>query len=194
MLGAIFYLLFSELTYNFGNKSQCWARTTFFSSMCITFWINAPLHHCGVFTAKIATLRHRPTSPHLRGEKVTPYKKLPIWAAFWKKFSSTTTVNEPLPVLYILYCLATSTSVSSNLGIFNHQRSSNLFWFLCKIWFKNGAEMVRISTIWFRTTATVPLFFNLASPWFVPPFLFRDNGPVAWWCGGAKSGASAQHW
>ena len=192
MLGAIFYLLFSELTYNFGNKSQFWARTTFFSSMCITFWIIAPLHHCCIFTAKIATLRHRPASPHLRGKKSHNTKNCPSEPHFEKilphnycKWTFTCT---------ILYCLATSTSVSSNLGIFYHQRSINLFWFLCKIWFKNGAEMVWISTIWFRTTATVPLFFNLASPWFVPPFLFRDNGPVAWWCGGAKSGASAQHW
>ena len=53
--------------------------------------------------------------------------------------------------------------------------------------------MARISATFFRATATAPLFFTLAPPRRVPPFLVRASGVVARGRGGAKSGASAQH-
>ena len=39
--------------------------------------------------------------------------------------------------------------------------------------------MTRISAIFFRATATVPLFFTLAPPRRAPPFLVSVSGAVA---------------
>ena len=69
------------------------------------------------------------------------------------------TVN--VPVLYLIVWSQFS-SVSSNLGIFNNQRSSNLLRFLCKIWFENGAEMARMSAF-FSATATAALFLKFSA-------------------------------
>ena len=80
----------------------------------------------------------------------------------------------------MLNCLTTV----SNLGIFNHQRSSNSFRFLCKIWFENGTEMARISAIFLRHCHRAIIFYFSATATF---FSSRQ------WRGGAKSGANAEH-
>ena len=74
--------------------------------------------------------------------------------------------------MYLYLVWPQSPSFSSNLGIFNLQRSR----FLGKIWLENVAEMAPFI---FRTTATAPLFFTLAPPRRAPPFTVRASGAVA---------------